>query len=142
MDKSRLLNPEQKLNILLILVTCDVSKLLKSREANPRQDLNILLIFVTCDVSKLLKSREGNPEQLANILFMLFTFEVLKLLKSREMDPNGLILKNIPLMSIALLVSKLDKSRKVRLPLLLKKLLMSVTCDVLIMLYGKVSNVE
>ena len=51
------------LNILAILVTLLVSKLVTSKEGNDEQPLNILAILVTLLVSKLVTSKEGNDEQ-------------------------------------------------------------------------------
>ena len=71
-------------NILTMLVTLDVSKLLKSNEVMDLQSKNILTMLVTLDVSKLLKSNEVMDSQPKNIKFMLVTLDVSKLLKSNE----------------------------------------------------------
>ncbi len=47
-----------------ILLTLDILKLDKSNEVKLEQLLNILVIFLTCDVSKLDKFKFDNDEQL------------------------------------------------------------------------------
>ena len=69
--------------------------------------LNIPLILVTLDVSKLLKSRVVALLP-ANISLISVTLLVLKLLKSIVV---ALLLKNIPFIFVTLLVSKLHKSK-------------------------------
>ena len=82
-DKSSDIKLLQFLNIRDIVVTSDVSKLLRSKDAIFEHPANIIFILVTLDVTKLETSKDVKVEQLPNMLSIFVTFDVSKALSAR-----------------------------------------------------------
>ena len=75
---------EQSLNIIIMFVTEEVSKLVKSSDVRDEHKKNIVCMFVTAEVSKLVKSSDVREEQLLNMECIIVTAEVSKLVKSSD----------------------------------------------------------
>lgn len=99
-------------NILFILVTPEVLKLLRSSDVKPEQPENMLLMFVAAVVTKLLTSMDEIFLMLANILEKIVTDDVSKLLIFKLVKGRPL---NMPPMFVAAVVTKLLTSNDVKL---------------------------